>query len=174
MLVCADGAWVHCTTILDPTEGTRKPCCIWEILVGEHHISFKYTNGEHMNCTFCVRVNMRSPFDLYIWFNHKNKNHHQNAIFIPSVRSIVFQSQPSIGENSHLQSIYFRSLLVSASRRVQNPKLEDTIKDMNRALERHFPVPMDTSIHRSKGALVYHLTSRQVLILVNKFFPGFP
>ena len=31
-----------------------------------------------MNCTFCVRVNMRRPFDSYLWFDHKNNQRHSN------------------------------------------------------------------------------------------------
>ena len=33
-----------------------------------------------MNCTFCGSVKTRRPFELYIWFNHKNSQSYWNAM----------------------------------------------------------------------------------------------
>ena len=33
-----------------------------------------------MNCTFFVRVNIRRPFDSYLWLNCNNNQRHWNAV----------------------------------------------------------------------------------------------
>ena len=88
--------------MLEPQEGTRKPCVIWKILVGEEQISFKDPNGKHMNCTFCGRVNMRRPFDLYLWFDHRNTQRHQNAMLDAISEKERILKATKYGENDQL------------------------------------------------------------------------
>ena len=55
-----------------------------------------------MNCNFFGRVNMRRPFDLYLWFDHRNTQRHQNAMLDAISEKERILKATKYGENDQL------------------------------------------------------------------------